>query len=347
MSPDQGKNIAAVIETAKARITITVRPIPTAGRDEIVVRNYAIAANPADWKIQDSGFIITQYPTVLGSDISGVVHSIGSSVTKFSPGDRVMGFAGVIYNNQPDHGAWQTYTLLREINTTRIPNFMSFEEGSVFPMACATAACALFINLEIPRPFGSVKEREEGFLVWGAASAVGSATIQIARNLGFKVFATASPAHHQRLKSLGAFELFAYRDADVVSKIAAAATKAGTTITMGFDTVTEGETAKLSADVLISCSGVGKLVLVNQWPSKDPKPEGIEILNAMAARVGTDSADMGAWFFNEWLRDELEKKSIVPSPPIEIVEGGLPAAQKALDMLKKGVSGKKLVVKVD
>ena len=107
------ENLAAVIEEPKARLKTIVRPIPSPGKGEIVVHNHAIAANPVDWKIQDFGIIINIYPAVLGSDVCGIVTEIGPEVTKFKVGDRVAGFAGVIYNKDPDHGAWQTYTILR------------------------------------------------------------------------------------------------------------------------------------------------------------------------------------------------------------------------------------------
>ena len=57
-----------------------------------------------------------------------------------------------------------------------------------------------------------------------------------------------------------------------------------------------------------------------------------------------DQKETGAWLFNEWLAEALAKKTFVPSPAVEIVDGGIEAVQKALEQHKKGVSGKKLVV---
>jgi NADPH:quinone reductase-like Zn-dependent oxidoreductase len=345
MATKSHPNLAAVLEAPEARLTTVSRPIPTPGPDELVVRNYAIAANPVDWKIQDYGFAIKKYPTVLGSDGCGVVTAVGSAVSKFKVGDRVTGFAAVIYNNDLNHGAWQTYTVLREIATTKIPDGMTYEEGSVFPMAMATSAMALFVNLGIPRPTGQPTLQQSGLLIWGASSSVGISALQLARNLGFKVFVTASPAHHQYLRSLGAFDVFDYRDPAVVSKIAASAWSAGTPIKLAFDAVTEGTTAKQSADVLAASGGAGgKLVLVLPWSEKELKPEGIEISQTAALRTGMDQSELGAWFFNDYLQNSLKKGNIVPAPKVEVAGGGIAAAQKVLDKLKAGVSGKKLVV---
>ena len=260
----------------------------------------------------------------------------------------VTGFAGVIYTRDNNHGAFQTFTILKDIATTKIPDTMSFEEGSVFPMAIATAGMALFVDLGIPCPTRSTSVPSSGLLVWGAASSVGTATVQIAKKLGFKIFATASPVHHEYLKSLGAFEVFDYRDPQVVSKIVAAAKEAGTPITLGFDTITEGDTAPKSSEIILASGGKGgKLVIVLDWPGDAPKPEGLEISQTIAARHGTDQSEIGEWLFNDYLRESLVDGTIVSAPKIEVVPGGLDAAQTAFDKLKAGVSGTKLVIKVD
>ncbi|PQE31231.1 Zinc-binding alcohol dehydrogenase domain-containing cipB protein [Rutstroemia sp. NJR-2017a WRK4] len=347
MANEPAPNLAAVIKTARATITPEVRPIPKPEADEIVVRNYAIAGNPADWKLQSAVSFITQYPTILGSDGCGIVHAVGSSVTKFKPGDRVTGFADVIISSKIDHGAWQTYTVLHEIATLKIPESMSFEEGSTFPMAYATAAFAFFVNLQLPRPTGPVEKSDKAMLIWGGASAVGSASIQLAKHLGYTVFATASPQHHQYLKSLGASALFDYRDPDAVSKIVEEAKSSGVKLDIGIDSIAENDTAKLSADILSATGGSSaRLALAMPWPEKHPKPTDVQLFDVMAAVLFTKYADTGSWFFNDYLPNALEKGQFVPSPPVEIVDGGIEAAQEVFDRMKAGVSCKKLVVKV-
>ena len=289
------------------------------------------------------------YPNVLGSDCSGSIVSLGPDVTRFSVGDRVMGLSLKV-NQEPDYGAWQTYTLLRAVNTTRLPERMGFEEGAVFPMAVATSAIAIFECLGIERPVTTRTRGEEGkgILIWGGASSVGTMAIQLARNLGFTVFATASPIHHDYLKGLGASELFDYRSHTVCEDIVTAASKAGVSISYGFDCVTEGTTAQQSAEILLASGGKGsKLCLVLPWPEKYAKPEGLDISMPAALRVGLDLTELGEWLFNDYLEKALEDGSIVPSPKIEIIEGGIGATQKVFDILRKGVSGKKLVVTVD
>ena len=219
--------------------------------------------------------------------------------------------------------------------------------SGLVPFSANILQVALFVDLEIPLPTEPVTPPSSGLLVWGASSSIGTATIQIARNLGFKVFATASPTHHKYLKSLGAFAVFDYHDSSVVDKIVASARDHGVTISLGFDAITEGDTARQSSEVILSSGGKGgKLVLANAWPESD-KPQGLQISQTMAYRHGADQAEIGEWLFNDYLAKSLADGTIVPAPEIEVVPGGLGGAQAALDKLKAGVSGRKLVVKVE
>lgn len=85
-------NTAAIITAPNTPLEIVTRAIPTPASGELLVRNYAIAANPLDWKIQDNHVpIVTTWPNVLGTDVCGVVTAVGPDVTKYKVGDRVAG----------------------------------------------------------------------------------------------------------------------------------------------------------------------------------------------------------------------------------------------------------------
>ena len=352
MSSNSATNLAAILPSKNSRLTISTRDIPTPGPGELLVRNHAIAANPVDWKIQDYGIFVSNYPAVLGSDVAGIVVAVGPSVTHFAPGDRVIGFAAVINNDNADHGAWQTYTLLREISASKLPTNMTFEQGSVFPMAMATAAMALFVTLDIPQTLAqgesAVEKPSSALLVWGAASSVGSAAVQLARSMGFTVFATASAQHHGWLKELGAAEVFDYRDVDVVVRIVEAAKARGTSIDLAFDPISEGATLDQVPATVAAAGDKGKrkVATVLYWPEGKEQPADVQVEFTYGGRLGTDQEKLGRWFFNEWLEKAMRDGTVVPAPQIEIVDGGIEATQRVFDLLKKGVSGKKLVVQV-
>ena len=335
-------NQAAVLKEPKAQLTIEDRPISKPSANELLVKNTAFATNPVDWKMQSFGHLIESYPTTLGSDIAGTVEAVGSGVTHFKQGDRVAGFADVLASKNPDNGAFQQYTILKDSGAARLPDSISFEEGSILPMSIATAAVGVFLAMEIPRP---PAKQSGGFLVWGASSSVGTAVVQIAKSLGYIVYGVCSPRHSDYVKKLGAQETFDHNSLSVVKDITQALKASNQHVVMAYDAISEHGSATMCAEVLEAFGG-GKLCLTLSYPEDARKPEGVEISSTYAARITTDSQDFGRWLFNEWLEKALTDKTYVPSPAIEKVDGGIQAVQKALDIHKEGLSGKKLVLTV-
>ena len=85
-------NQAAWLHKANTPLIVAEAPMPTAGPNEIVVRNYAVAINPLDCHMQDLGVFVQQWPSIFGCDVAGQVHHVGSAATsRFKEGDRVIG----------------------------------------------------------------------------------------------------------------------------------------------------------------------------------------------------------------------------------------------------------------
>lgn len=287
---------------------------------------------------------LKSYPAILGTDIAGTVEAVGASVTHFQKGDRVSGYAVIFFFDSSflDGGAFQEYVVVDAGCCSKLPENVSFEEGSLLPMAVATSSVAIFSNLGVPRHGG----QKGGFLVWGGASSVGSAAVQIAAAIGFDVFAVASPQHHAYIKTLGAKFVFDYRSAHVVTEMVDAAKEAGIEIKLAFDAISDPGTIQTCLEVLDKFGG-GKLCLTLFMPEGLKTPANVEVSRTMAARVATDWKEEGTWLFNDWLEKALVDGTYKPSPGIQIVEGGLASMQKALDLHKKGLSGKKLVVPLE
>ena len=97
MANTVASNKAAWITEAKAnplKVDHASQPIP--GPDEVVIKNSALAINPVDWKIQDYGMFIQNYPNILGTDVAGEVHEVGSDVKNFKKGDKVLRYVGLV-----------------------------------------------------------------------------------------------------------------------------------------------------------------------------------------------------------------------------------------------------------
>ena len=86
-------NKAAWLIKANTPLEVGDAPLPTAGPGELVVKNAAIAINPLDCHMQDSGVFVQQWPAIFGCDIAGEVYEVGPDVEaqRFKKGDRVIG----------------------------------------------------------------------------------------------------------------------------------------------------------------------------------------------------------------------------------------------------------------
>ncbi|KAK4122617.1 GroES-like protein [Parathielavia appendiculata] len=353
-------NLAAVLPSAGNDLVIQQRSIPSPGPDEVLIRNHAIAVNPIDWKRQALGLYVASYPTVLGTDVSGVVAAVGSAVSSFKRGDRVLACAPVTATGNPDHAAFQTYTVVQASTVAKLPNALDFQHAATLPTSVVAATITLFDVFGLPLPSlptntststttttTTTTNPPVGILVWSGASSAGQTTIQLARLAGLKVFASASPRHHALVRSLGATEVADYRSPSAVSDLVAAAERAGAEIRYAVDPISTDETVPLVLDVLARSKGVGtkKLAHLWTWPEQVALREGIEAVFVRGRAIWTERRDLAAKVFGESLSAWLETGEVVPQTT-RVVEGGLGGLQTALDTLRKGVSGEKLVVKL-
>lgn len=200
-------------------------PVVEPGAGEIAIRTRAIAVNPFDRLIQTVGDIITpwiRYPAIVGSDVAGEVVAIGSGVSRFEIGDRVLGFAaGSERGHRVAEGAYQTRVVLQEHMTSRLPDALSFEAACVLPLAVATASAALFQQdfLAMRPPSDRAAPTGETLLIWGGSTSVGCNAIQLAAAAGYDVIATASLHNHDYLRRLGARRVFDRTDPKAVAAI--------------------------------------------------------------------------------------------------------------------------------
>jgi acyl transferase domain-containing protein/NADPH:quinone reductase-like Zn-dependent oxidoreductase/acyl carrier protein len=123
---------------------------------------------------------------MLGSEGAGVVLEVGPGVSDFVVGDRAMGLLA---------GAFGPVAVSDARALVRMPESWSFARAASVPVVFLTALYGL-VDL------AAVKQGE-AVLVHAAAGGVGMAAVQLARQLGAEVFATASPGKWDTLRSLG------------------------------------------------------------------------------------------------------------------------------------------------
>lgn len=157
------------------QLELATVPDPKPSNHELVIAVRATALNRADL-LQRRGL----YPPppgeteVLGLECAGVVAEVGADVSTVRVGDRVMALlAG---------GGYAERARVHESLVLPVPESLSFEEAAAIPEAFLTAHEALLGAADLAPG--------ERVLIHGAAGGVGSAAVQIARELGAFVFAT-------------------------------------------------------------------------------------------------------------------------------------------------------------
>jgi NADPH:quinone reductase-like Zn-dependent oxidoreductase len=142
-------------------------------------------------------------PGPLGGECAGVVTAVGDGVQHVKPGDQVVALAPA---------SFASYTLtLGEFVTFR-PAALTPEEAATIPIAFLSAYYALC-------SLGRMKAGER-VLIHAASGGVGLAAIQLARQVGAEIFATAgSPKKREYLKSLGIQHVMDSRSTDFAEQI--------------------------------------------------------------------------------------------------------------------------------
>lgn len=174
-------------------------PLPAPRNQEILVKVAATALNRADL-LQRQG----KYPPppgespILGLEMAGTIVSIGSHVTDWKVGDRVCGLLS--------GGGYAEYAVLHEKMAMPVAENWSWEEAAAVPEVFLTAYQAL-------RWLANIEE-EERILIHAGGSGVGTAAIQLARELGASVLVTASAGKHDLCRELGAVHTIDYRTTD-------------------------------------------------------------------------------------------------------------------------------------
>lgn len=154
--------------------------------DMILCKVFAVALNPADWKMADFSTSATTN-SIGGNDFAGEVVQVGSNVSRFQVGDRVFGFTFGLNPTDKTAGAFAQYVRATADLTAKIPPSMSYQDASTLGLGIATASTALYHMLGLPLPAvdsDSISKKtveSQYVLVSGGATATGTIAIQLLR----------------------------------------------------------------------------------------------------------------------------------------------------------------------
>ena len=204
-------------------------PDPSPGPGDVVVDVAATSLNRLDVLQRNGWFQMPgfSYPHIAGMDVAGTVYEIGEEVSDVKVGDRVVvdpslagvsessshagrgdlfGELGIIGANAD--GGYAEKCLVPATHVYLMPDDMEFNDAATFPTCYMTAAHALF-------KVGNLQEGET-VIIHAAGSGVGVAAIQLAKNSGATVLATAgSESKCEKAADLGATHVMNNREGDV------------------------------------------------------------------------------------------------------------------------------------
>lgn len=213
--------------------------------------------------MQDIAYLKLEYPFILGTDVSGTVVEVGSNVTKFKIGQRVIRHCDGLVTRKATNTGYQLYTTFREPLVSALLDSLPLANAAVLPLGVDTAVAALFQQLKLPLPSLTPKPTGKTILVWGGSSSCGSCAIQLAVAAGLRVITTASKTNFDYVKSLGAAEAYDRRDPNVVEQIKKSLKEGDYVV----DCISTPDAQVASAEILSSIGG-GLLPIV-LWPEEN------------------------------------------------------------------------------
>jgi NADPH:quinone reductase-like Zn-dependent oxidoreductase len=183
------------------------RPRPAAA--QVLIRVAATSFNPVDAAIR-SGFLQQVFPVALphtpGIDVAGTLAEIGEGVAGWSVGEAVVGFLPMT-----EDGASAEFVLAPAELLTGAPTSIPLVDAAALPSASLSAWQALFEQADL--------KAGQRMLVNGAGGGVGGYAIQLAKQAGATVIATASPRSRDAVEALGADRIVDYTATAVTEAI--------------------------------------------------------------------------------------------------------------------------------
>lgn len=178
-------------------------PVLEPGAGQVLIRVYAAAVNPTDWRARagtpGSANAAAVRPNIPGGDVAGVIEKLGAGVTALKVGDPV--FAVIARVPGILNGGYAQFAVASAATVGAKPPGMTYAEAAGLGIASVTGVRAV-----------NETQLAKGtrVLITGVAGGVGSAAAQAAKARGAYVIGTASAQHNAYLKSIGVDEVIDY-----------------------------------------------------------------------------------------------------------------------------------------
>ena len=277
------KAIQLIAHGAPGKFAFADLPDPTPAANEVVVRVRACGLNRLDLWLEEGGLPITvALPRVPGGEVSGEVLTAGRDVVEWRAGDRVAvqsnlycgkceycargeestGLHGQLLGVQRD-GGFAEQLVVPASTLVRLPEKVGFVASAALTLAASTAMHMLTHRATV-RPGDWV-------LAMGGASGVGSAAVQIARQLGARVISTGSTEAKRRFAAeLGAEFVVDTSKPDWPGEVRKLTGRRGVDLVVehiGGDVLPQCFTCLARGGTIVTCGATaGREVRLQLWP---------------------------------------------------------------------------------
>ena len=327
---------AIVLEGADRPLVLKEVEKPTLQANEVLVRIKAAALNRRDYWITVGKYAGIKYPSILGSDGSGIVAEVGSSVDNAWLNSEVIINPCQNWGNHdeyqnrdfsilglPDDGTFAEYVKVKAEYLYFKPTHLSWEQAAALPLAGLTTYRALFTK-------GNARKGDK-VLITGVGGGTGTFALQWAVAAGCRVFVTSgSGSKIERARQLGAAAGVNYKAQDWAQELQQ--------LTDGFDVIIDSALGK-DFDKLLDITNPGaRIVVFGGTAGNVPPLNGRKIFWKQLQLLGTT---MGSQDDFKAMVNFVNTHKIVP-----VIDEIFPLAQaqKAVDKMENSSQFGKIIL---
>ncbi len=216
---------------------------PSCPPDKVKIRVKATALNHLDiWVRNGLPGIPIPLPLIMGCDASGTIIEVGSQIKKYITGDDIVVQPGTFCGNcdhctngnenyciqygiigETENGTQAEYIILDPVNVHKKSENLSFSEAASMQLVFMTAYQMLIKRAKL--------QPNETVLIYGGSSGVGSAAIQICRDLGAQIITTVGDVNKGEFcNKLGAEHVVNHNDKNWFDKVRKITGKSGVNV---------------------------------------------------------------------------------------------------------------------